>query len=42
MAWLMNFRRLRVRYEKRAEIHEAMLTVATIAIALKMAVALFC
>jgi len=42
MAWLKNFRRLRVRYEKRADIHEALLTVATIAIALKKAVALFC
>ena len=42
MAWLKNFRRLRVRYERRADIHEALLTVATIAIALKKAVALFC
>jgi transposase len=42
MAWLKNFRRLRVRYEKRADMHEAMLTVATIVIALKKAVELFC
>lgn len=42
MAWLKNYRRLRVRYEKRADIHEALLTVATISIAVKKAVELFC
>ena len=32
LAWLHQFRRLRVRYEKRADIHEAFLTIGCIVI----------
>jgi len=32
LAWLHNFRRLRVRYERRADIHEAFLTLGCILI----------
>jgi len=41
ISWLHQYRRLRVRYERRADIHEAFLTLGCILICCKFAVRLF-
>jgi len=41
LSWLHQFRRLRVRYERRADIHEAFLSLGCILICCNFAVRLF-
>lgn len=42
IAWLHQFRRLRVRYERRADIHQAFLTIGCIFICFRTLIASFC
>ncbi|MBI1798213.1 MAG: IS5/IS1182 family transposase, partial [Candidatus Eisenbacteria bacterium] len=41
ISWLHQFKRLRVRYERRADIHEAFLTLGCILICCRIAVRAF-
>src|SRR5690606_1810839 len=42
IAWLHQFRRLRVRYERRADIHQAFLSIGCILICFRTHIASFC